>query len=414
MSWFRKTVLRGFSSFRRGSLEVVLPDGKSMRFGGLGRGLSARIEVRDERFFRSCVLFGPIGFGEAYLEGFWETPDLVSVISFFILNAEETPGMETDRKRSRGGLNLLNLYNRFLHRRRPNSLNNARANIHEHYDLGNEFFRLWLDPSMTYSSAWFDPPELTLEQAQLKKYDRLCRKLQISPGHQVLEIGSGWGGFSIYAARAYQCRIKTITLSEAQLAEAQKRVSEAGLAEQIEVELVDYRDVTGTFDRIVSIEMIEAVGDRYLEDYFGKCHELLKPDGLLGLQMITCPDRQYHVLRDGVDFIQKHIFPGSLLVSVRRVVEAVNATGDLNLLDYADMTPFYAKTLRLWRERFEEVRGEIVELGASETFLRKWRYYLAYCEAAFGSRHIGVAQAIFTRPDNLSISSPAYQLTKSS
>jgi len=410
MNVFRQLVINTLRPLKRGSLEFILPDGERMLFGGLFKGLNARIEVKHEAFFRRCVLFGPIGFAEAYMEELWETPDLVKVIAFFILNAEDNRAMEKSRGGGSGLLNVLNIYNKWIHRQRPNSLDKAKQNIGEHYDLSNDFFKLWLDPTMTYSSAWFDPPELSLEQAQLKKYDQLCRKLQIRENDEVVEIGTGWGGFSIYAAGTYRCRIKTLTISEEQFREANKRIAAAGLADRIEVILMDYRLMSGQFDKIVSIEMLEAVGDRYLEPYFAKCHDLLKPDGLLGLQIITCPDHQYAVLRDGVDFIQKHIFPGSLLLSLRRVTEAIVRTGDLNLLDFADMTPFYAKTLGLWREKFEASRKEVEALGFDENFIRKWRYYLAYCEAGFGSRHIGVAQVVYSRPNNLSITNPAYQL----
>lgn len=407
---FRKIVLDSFKPLKHGSLEVVLPGGGRHVFGGLFKGLKARITVTDEKFFRRCVLFGPIGFAESYMAGEWETPDLTRVIAWFILNAEDAGGLQTRTGRSTGILNLLNTYNRFLHQRRPNSLRSSRKNIREHYDLSNSFFKLWLDPSMTYSSAYFDPPELSLEKAQQKKYDRLCRKLHLQPSDEVLEIGSGWGGFSLHAAKTYGCRITTITISEQQFAEASDRIEKAGLQDRIELLLCDYRTLTGRFDKIVSIEMLEAVGDRYVDGFFAHCDTLLKPHGLLGLQAILCPDNQYPILRDGVDFIQKHIFPGSLLMSVGRIAEAMQRTGNLNLLDYEDMAPFYARTLKLWRENFESQLEAVRTQGFDEEFVRKWRYYLCYCEAAFGTRHITVAQAIYTRPDNLALKSPAYDL----
>jgi len=226
----------------------------------------------------------------------------------------------------------------------------------------------------------------------------------------VLEIGCGWGGFAIHAAKNYGCRVTAATISEEQFREAAARVEEAGVADLVEVVFCDYRDLTGRFDKIVSIEMLEAVGDRYVETFFGKVSDLLAPRGLLGLQMILCPDNQYPILRDGVDFIQKHIFPGSLLMSMRRITEAMNATGDLNLLDYEDMTPFYAKTLKDWRTSFTAALPKVRALGYDEGFIRKWLYYLCYCEAGFGTRHISVAQAVYTRPDNLDLHSPAYDL----
>lgn len=409
-SLFRKLVLDSLRPLRRGSLEFVLPDGHSRWFGGLDKSLVARVEVRREAFFKRCVLFGPIGFAESYVDGEWETPDLVKVIAFFILNAESSGALETEGGAKSALLNLLDAYNRVLHRRRPNSVGQARANIRDHYDLSNEFFQLWLDPTMTYSAAVFDPPTLTLEQAQRQKYDRLCRELQLGPADHVLEIGTGWGGFAIHAARHYGCRVTTITISEAQLAEARARIAAAGLADRIDARLEDYRKIEGPFDKIVSIEMIEAVGDEFLDEYFACCSRLLRPHGLLGLQMITCPDRQFRILRDGVDFIQKHIFPGSLLVSQARVTQALNRTGALNLLDWRDLGPHYARTLKLWAERFEVERESVRGLGFDERFLRKWRYYLRYCEAAFGTRHISVVQAIYSRPDNISLHSEVYDL----
>jgi cyclopropane-fatty-acyl-phospholipid synthase len=407
---FRKLVLDSLRPLQCGSLELVLPGSRRLWFGGLDKSLAARIEVKDEDFFRRCVLFGPIGFGESYIEGQWETPNLVRVIAFFIRNAEGSGALETEGGAKSALLNLLNACNRVIHKRRPNDLVKARRNISDHYDLSNDFFKLWLDPTMTYSSAVFDPPSLSLEEAQVEKYDRLCRMLQISPADHVLEIGTGWGGFAIHAAKTRGCRVTTITISEAQLSEARTRIAEAGLSDRIDARLEDYRRIGGTFDKIVSIEMIEAVGDEFLDEYFDCCQRLLRPHGLLGLQMITCPDRQFRILRDGVDFIQKHIFPGSLLVSQARVTQALNRTGTLNLLDWHDIGPHYARTLRLWAERFEIERETVLGLGFDERFLRKWRYYLRYCEAAFGTRHIAVVQAIYTRPDNISIQSDVYDL----
>lgn len=407
---FRKLVLNSFKTLKRGSLEVVLPNGERRHYGGLFKGLQARIEVKREGFFRRCVLFGPIGFAESYMAGEWETPDLTNVIAWFILNSEDAAGLETRTGRATGILNLLNTYNRFLHLQRPNSLDRSRANIREHYDLSNDFFRLWLDPTMTYSSGWFDPPELSLEEAQRKKYDMLCRRLRLVGSDEVLEIGSGWGGFSMHAAKNYGCRVTTVTISEEQYAEASARIEAAGLQDRIELLLCDYRHLQGRYDKIASIEMLEAVGERYVDGFFARCNDLLKPQGLLGLQAILCPDQQYEILRDGVDFIQKHIFPGSLLMSNGRIAEAMQRTGHFNLLDYADMAPFYARTLRIWRENFTAELEGVKALGFDEIFIRKWIYYLCYCEAAFGTRHITVAQMVYTRPDNLGLKSPAYDI----
>ena len=405
---FRHLVLGSFSKLRHGSLAVVLPDGTRHVYGGLYKGLQAEITVLDERFFRRCVLFGAIGFSESFIAGEWETPDLTKVIAWFILNSGDAAALESPRTRGTGVFNILNIFNRAIHRRRPNSIGKSRENIREHYDLSNQFFKLWLDPTMTYSSAWFDSPATPLEEAQIAKYDRLCQKLRLSAADEVLEIGSGWGGFGIHAARKYGCRITTVTISEEQFSEASDRIREAGLDDRIEILLRDYRTLRGRFDKIVSIEMLEAVGDRYVDGYFEKINELLKPRGLLALQAILCPDRQFPILRDGVDFIQKHIFPGSLLMCNARISEAMMASGDLNLLDYEDMAPHYALTLRIWRDNFESSLDAVRGLGFDDAFVRKWRYYLCYCEAAFGTRHITVAQAVYSRPDNTSLGSPVY------
>jgi cyclopropane-fatty-acyl-phospholipid synthase len=407
---YRKLVLDAFSRARRGELKFTMPGGSRRLFGGLGKELHAELTVTDENFYRRCVLFGPIGFAESYLAGEWETDDLTKSLAWFILNGDYLAGIRTKGDRRLGAFDLLGSINRIAHAMRPNSLRKSRDNISEHYDLGNDFFSLWLDPTMTYSAAYFDPADLTMEKAQRKKWDQLCRKLSLSPHDIVLEIGCGWGGFAIHAAQNYGCRVTAATISEEQFREAAARVEAAGVAGLVEVVFCDYRDLSGRFDKIVSIEMLEAVGDRYAETFFGKVSDLLAPRGLLGLQMILCPDNQYPILRDGVDFIQKHIFPGSLLMSMRRITEAMNATGDLNLLDYEDMTPFYARTLKDWRASFTTALPKVRALGYDEAFVRKWLYYLCYCEAGFGTRHISAAQAVYTRPDNLDIHSPAYDL----
>lgn len=387
------------SGMHRGRLRLVLPDGLEKIIGGLGDEPRAEIRVKDAAFFRACVLGGPVGFGEAYMDGFWETDDLVGVIAWFIRNADESTVLEgsgrTDLR-----IGLMNFAHKMAHQLRPNSRRTSRRNIQEHYDLSNNFFALWLDPTMTYSAAYWDQPGATLEQAQVRKYDVLCRKLRLQPSDHVLEIGSGWGGFSMHAAKNFGCRVTTVTISPAQFDEAARRIAAAALHDKIDLRLTDYRELTGQFDKIASIEMLEAVGDKYLDGYFAQCHRLLQRKGLLGLQYITCPDGQYEVLRRGVDFIQRHVFPGSLLNSIGRVNTALNRTGDLFLHDLDDMGPYYARTLHVWRENFHRELDAVRAQGFDETFLRKWDYYLAYCEAAFATRHISVVQAIYTRADN--------------
>jgi cyclopropane-fatty-acyl-phospholipid synthase len=301
------------------------------------------------------------------------------------------------------GVNLLQIVNWFRHLRRENTVETSRRNIAEHYDLGNEFYQLWLDPSMTYSSARFESIDQSLEDAQLGKYDALCRKLKLKPGDRVLEIGCGWGGFAVHAAKNYGCRVTGVTISEAQAAYARKRIIDAGLQDLIEIRIQDYRHITGQFDKIASIEMLEAVGDKYHQSFFAKCAEVLTPDGLLGVQMITVPDCRYAGLRKGVDWIQKHIFPGSLLLSVGRINDVLQQTGNLFMHDLEDLGADYARTLSTWYDRFNSVQPAVKALGFDEPFSRSWNYYLKYCEAAFATRNISVVQAVYTRPNNQSL-----------
>lgn len=396
---YESLVLSAFEKMSNGHLLLELPGGVRKSIGMPGAAISAEIRVIDPLFFQRCVLYGDIGFGESYVDGEWETSSIERVIAWAIANVENAPGLSGSRIRS-GLLNVLKGANRFRHWLRPNSLDVSRRNIAEHYDLGNDFYRLWLDSSMTYSSALYMERGQSLEMAQAQKYEALCRKLKLVPSDHVLEIGSGWGGFCTYAARQYGCRVTTITISEAQHAYAKARVETEGLANEIEVLLMDYRNVEGQFDKIVSIEMMEALGDKYLETYFAKIHQVLKPEGLVGLQYITVPDARHEELRKGVDWIQKHIFPGSLLLSVGRVNEALSRTGDLFLHHLEDFGASYAKTLHVWWERFNQHRDEVKALGFDDRFIRKWNYYLQYCEAGFASRNISVVQAIYTRPNN--------------
>jgi cyclopropane-fatty-acyl-phospholipid synthase len=396
---YQRVVMQALGRMTLGCLQLELPDGTKRIIGQPGAKISASVRITSANFFKRCVLFGDVGFGEAFVDGDWETDDITRVISWFILNVDNSPAMSGSRAK-KILVNLLGWQNRIGHLLRPNSLTTSRRNISEHYDLGNDFYKLFLDPTMTYSSALFTSPAQTLEQAQTAKYDRLCRQLKLKPGEHVLEIGSGWGGFSRHAAQNYGVRITTVTISEEQFKYAREFFEREGLADRIEIKLQDYRLLTGQYDKIVSIEMLEAVGDAYLETYFAKCHGLLRPHGLLALQMITCPDSRHDSLRKNVDWIQKHIFPGSLLLSVHRVNEALRATGDLFLHDLKDLGLSYAETLKHWRVAFNQNETAVRALKFDTRFIRKWNYYLAYCEAAFAMRNISVVQAVYTRPNN--------------
>lgn len=399
---YRLLVMRTLRQMSHGRLQMELPGGEMVMLGDGTPGPHATLRVIRPEFFRKCALFGGVGFGESYVEGDWDTDDIRMVLEWFIMNIAYDERMKGSSGRMRG-VGLLKLFNRVGHLLRPNSLKTSRRNISEHYDLGNDFYKLWLDRTMTYSAARFTHPDQTLEEAQLSKYDALCQKLRLSPQDHVLEIGCGWGGFSLYAAQHYGCRVTGVTISQAQFDEATRRVREAGLADKIEIRMQDYRKIEGQFDKIASIEMLEAVGDKYLETYFAKCTQVLKPGGLLAFQMITVPDHSYRDLVRGVDWIQKHIFPGSLLLSVTRVNEAIQKVGSLFMHGLEDLGSGYARTLKEWHVNFNGALEGVRQQGFSEAFIRKWNYYLKYCEAAFATRNISVVQAVYTKPWNLGL-----------
>lgn len=382
-----------------GTLRVTFPSGREKTYGGRTPGPEAAFKVLNPAFFRRCVLFGEIGLGESFVDGEWETDDIVSVLSWLIINIEDA-----DNTRRRLPMtDVLLVLNRIRHRLRVNNLRGARRNIFEHYDLGNDFFRLFLDRSMTYSCAHFSSSDQSLEAAQAEKYDLLCRKLKLVPSDQVLEIGGGWGGFAVHAVKNYGCHVTSITISQEQLKFARARAAEEGLSDQIEFKLCDYRAVTGKFDKIVSIEMLEAVGHEYLKTFFARCHELLKRHGLLGIQVITCPDSRYDSHRSNVTWMQKHIFPGGLLPSLGIMNKVINQTGDLHLHSLEEMGLHYAQTLNTWRRNFNQALDAVLAQGFNEAFIRKWNLYFTMCEASFLTRNINVVQAVYTRPNNVLI-----------
>ena len=416
-SFYRTAVLRSFAAMTRGHLRIELPDGTSHEIGSHAAAVQltlplalpafALIRVKRDAFFKKCLFAGDIGFAESYIDGDWETPHLAAVIAWFLLNVEDAPTLSGSAKKHAQSfaLNLLRHTNRLGHLLRPNSREIARRNISEHYDLSNDFFALFLDPSMMYSSAKWPAahPHFTLEEAQREKNDALCRSLRLAPSDHVLEIGTGWGGWSLHAAQTYGCRVTTVTISQQQYDLARSRIAAAGLTDRVEVQLRDYRDLTGTYDKIVSIEMMEAIGHRYLPDFTAVLNRVLKPDGLLALQFITCPDSRYDAFRTGIDFIQKHIFPGSLLLSLNRVNDLLSRSGGFTLHHIDDLGHDYARTLRLWHDNFRHRTEQILALGFDDRFMRKWSYYLAYCESAFAMRNISVVQTLHTRANNLSL-----------
>lgn len=399
--FYQKVIIDLLSKMEKGTLNLTLPDGNQITIGDGEGNIIANAEIRNFDFFKKCVLYGDIGFGESYVDGDWETDNITNVIKWFLLNIENAPTVSGSSTKTLV-TNFLKFINTIYHSRRSNSLTGSRKNISEHYDLNNEFFSLFLDPTMTYSSAYFEKNSMTLEQAQVAKYDRLCKQLHLKPGDHVLEIGSGWGGNAIHIAKKYGCRITTTTISEEQYKLAKERVEKENLNDRVTVILKDYRDLPGKFDKIVSIEMLEAVGAEFYDTYFKKCSELMTREGILALQVITCPDSRFESIKGGVDWIQKHIFPGSLLPSVAAINNSINKTSDLTLVDLKDIGLHYATTLNLWHKAFNSKLDEVKNLGFDNHFIRKWNYYLCYCEAAFAMRNIYVMQLVYTRPNNIS------------
>jgi cyclopropane-fatty-acyl-phospholipid synthase len=352
----------------------------------------ARLEVTDLRFYPQVLLGGSLGAAEAYLAGRWTTPDLPGLIGLFLAN--EALGDRMDRGPARLATALARWRQRLFRRDRPGS----RRNVEAHYDLGNDFFALFLDPTLTYSAALFERPEMSLEEASLAKLDRVCRKLELSPGDHLLEIGTGWGSLALHAAGRYGCRVTTTTLSRHQRALASRRIAEAGLADRVTVLDRDYRDLAGRYDKLVSVEMIEAVGHASLPTFFGQCARLLAPGGRMVLQAITLPDRRYRAYLAGADFIRLHVFPGGSLPSLGAMLQAMAAASDLRCVHLEEIGPHYATTLRHWRRAFLGRLAEARALGCSERFLRLWDYYLAYCEAGFEARYLGDVQVVLEHP----------------
>lgn len=387
----RRGVQRQLSALRHGQL-LVVEDGERQLFGQPGSGLLGEIHVQDPAAWGLVAGNGSIGAGEAFIHGYWTSPDLTAVIRVFVSNLDVLDAME-------GGLASLGRpFVQALHWLNRNTRKGSRKNIEAHYDLGNDLFEQFLDPTMMYSAAQFLSPEDSLEQAQLNKLERICQKLALTPDDHLLEIGTGWGSMAIHAAQHYGCKVTTTTLSREQLAYTRQRVEALGLQDRITLLLEDYRDLTGQYDKLVSIEMIEAVGHRFLPGYFQQCARLLKNDGLMLLQSITIREQRYEQARNSVDFIQRYIFPGGALPSVHKLLEVVGQHSDMNLLHMEDFGLHYARTLRLWHENFQRAHGRLAELGYDEHFLRLWEFYLCYCEGGFLERALGTAQLLLAKP----------------
>jgi len=399
MSVAREIVLRGLEELEGGRLRLELPDGTTRAFGSTGAGEDAggggrepdvRLRVADPAFFRRVLLEGETGAGASYIDGEWEADDLVGLVRLGIRNR--------DALKAAAPLFFVGAAVDWIrHRLRPNTRAGARRNVRQHYDLGNDFFALFLDESLTYSCAWFGDGPCSLAEAQRSKYRRIAEKAGIGPGHRVLEIGCGWGGFAEFAAGELGARVTGLTVSRAQADHARRRMEAAGLDDRVEIALTDYREVEGEWDRVVSIEMLEAVGHGYLEDYFHAVDRALAPGGRAVVQVITIPDRRYAAYRRRPDFIQRFVFPGSHLPSLGAMARAMGEGSRLVTTDLEDIGTHYAETLRRWRLRFLERRDEARALGYGEPLLRMWEFYLAYCEAGFLERYIQDHQLVLTR-----------------
>lgn len=370
---------------------LLVREGREVQSFGSGGTASADLTIVDPRFYRAVALGGHIGAAEAYASGWWETDDLTAVIRVFVHNRAVMDEFET------GWARLVQPIRRIAHALNRNTRDGSKHNIAAHYDLGNEFFSLILDETMTYSSGYFEHPGATLVEASRAKYDRICRKLELGPDDHVLEIGTGWGGFAIHVARNYGCKVTTTTISQEQFRLARDRVARAGLANRVTVLLSDYRDLQGQYDKLVSIEMIEAVGHEFFGEYFKQCAALLKPTGLAAIQAITIQDRFYDEARRHVDFIKRYIFPGGCLPALAPMLAASGKT-DLRLVHSEDFGPHYARTLREWHRNLDRNRRSIGELGHDDFFQRIWKFYFAYCEGGFAEGVLGVSQLLFAKP----------------
>lgn len=354
--------------------------------------VDAAITVHSPRFYSDVLFGGSIGAAESYMAGGWTSEDLTNVIRVMTRNRAVLETVES------GMAWLSTPVRRGLHWLNRNTRSGSRKNITAHYDLGNEFFALFLDPTMMYSAAVFDHEYYTLEEASRAKLDRICKKLDLQPADHVLEVGTGWGGFALHAAQHYGCHITTTTISDEQYALATKRVADAGLQDTITVLKEDYRDISGLFNKVVSIEMIEAVGYRYYDTYFNALNRRLAPDGMLLIQAIIIDDRVYDSAIKSVDFIQRYIFPGSCIPSITAIINAVKRASDMRLFHCEDITRYYVRTLQEWRKNFTHNAERIKELGYPDEFMRMWEFYLCYCEGGFAERAIGDVQMLFTKP----------------
>ena len=394
----KRILIKRLEYLQYGSINLV-EDGKSQLFGGNAsnstlKKINVTLHVKDSQFYGEVVFGGSIGAGEAYMQGYFECDNLTNLIRLMVRNQSLLDNIESSFAKITSPIQA------WLHRINKNTQVGSRRNISAHYDLGNDFFKLMLDPTMMYSSAIFETSKQTLEEASLAKLKRICKKLDLKSSDHVIEIGTGWGGFTIYAAQHYGCKITTTTISQAQYQLALERIKEVGLEDKIEVLLSDYRNLTGKYDKLVSIEMIEAVGYQFYDTYFKACGNLLKQNGIMLLQAITITDQRYASAIKSVDFIQRYIFPGSCIPSVTAMLNSITKSSDMRLFDLEDIGPHYATTLARWRDNFFSNISEIRALGYPEAFILMWDFYLCYCEGGFEERALGDVHMLLVKPEN--------------
>ncbi|MDX1335645.1 MAG: cyclopropane-fatty-acyl-phospholipid synthase family protein [Gammaproteobacteria bacterium] len=390
----RKLVHAQLSNIENGEI-VIREEGNEYYFGSVSEEFPLRVylDIHHSSVWSDVAFGGSSGSGEAYIKGSWSCNNLLGLVRIFLRNRHVLQQMDKRMTRLKAPLH------KSLHWLSRNTRKGSRRNIGAHYDLGNDLFELFLDPTMMYSCAYYPSQETSLDEAAVAKLDRICQKLELKPEDHLLEIGTGWGGFAIHAAKHYGCRVTTTTISRQQYELAQQRVQEAGLEDRITLLFEDYRDLSGQYDKLVSIEMIEAIGHQYLDTYFDKCSSLLKPNGMMLLQAITIADQRYEEALREVDYIKKFIFPGGFLPSIAAMSKSVARVTDMKLFHMDDIGPHYARTLAHWRERFFDRIEQVRDSGYSDAFIRMWEYYLCYCEGGFEERDIGTVQMLLTKPE---------------
>jgi len=388
----KRIVLSKLDNMDTGLLQIV-DEGHMFQFGDPALSdLKAIITVRDASFYSSLAFGGSVGVGEAYVRGDWDCNDLTTLVRLFLINRDVVDDVD------KGSSSISAIMNKCFHWLNKNTRTGSKRNISAHYDIGNKLFELMLDNTMMYSSAVYTDAESSLEQASINKMRRLCDKLELTEQDHLLEIGTGWGGLAIYAASQYGCRVTTTTISQQQYDYAYQLIKQNGLQDRITLLLEDYRDLHGQYDKLVSVEMIEAVGLEHLDVYFAKCSSLLKPEGLMCLQSITIQDQRFEQAKKEVDFIQKYIFPGGSLPSITAISQALTNSTDMSIYDIDDIGRHYARTLADWRERFFQNENKLKKIGYDDSFIRLWEFYLCYCEGGFMERSISTVQAVFSKP----------------